>query len=596
MAKRLTFSNGQLQVNLGPHGLVEGLYFPYIGLEDHVPGLTHRIGVWVDGRISWLNGDDWTHRARLSHAGPVGHTVMVNDSLGVLLEFEDFVQAESSAFIRNIHIVNIKPYQRQVRLFLHQAFDIGSNLLPDTAQYLPEQSAVLHYGGRRAFVAGGATDVGQPLDQHTVGLFGSGRDGTWRDAEDGELHLSDVESGRTDSTIRFSLTIGGLSSRRVYYWLAVGESIDQAISLASGIKSQGVYRRLDMSLRWWKKWLHSGVKAAERLPSRYHQGFNGSLLKVKSMIDQSGALLSADDDGQLLCLPHVASYATWPLMRLGYRDEALRFFEFIRQVMTDDGYLLSNYLADGAVGPTKLPYLDRYAPIQSSQTALVLFVFSQFHALNRQSKLLTDYYSAMVEPMANFLSNFTDESGLPQPSYDPSSKSLELNSYTAAITHGALVSAAELADKMKDADSAVRWRSAAEDMHRSAMDVFAKGAIIYRTKDDTRPTIASLYGAFMFGLMDIDDHRLTETARRLEESLLREDGLFSDSVNLDRLDCVGSLWMAQYYMEAGKGAKAEKIITQILEHLRSCDESSSAHDTWVHAEVLNTLLDTMTRT
>ncbi len=595
MAKSLTLSNGELQINIDQHGQVNGLFFPYIGLENHTPGTKHRVGAWVDGEISWLDDGTWTHRARFPHPGLIGHTVMVNERLGVLLEFEDFVQSETNAFIRNIHVVNIKSHQRQIRLFLHQAFSISSNSYDDTAQYLSTRTAVLHYGGQRAFVASGATDVGHKLDQHSIGLFGGGREGTWRDADDGQLNSSDVERGQTDSTMRFSLTIGGLSSRRVHYWLAVGTSIEQALSVSDNIHSQGVYKGFDETLLWWRKWQHTGLRAAERLPSRYRQGFSDSLVQLKSVTDRRGAILSRRRSEQPICSPHTAAYAIWPLVRLGYKDEAQRFFSFCREALTKTGYLHSSYLADGSVGPTKLPYVNGLAPIQSSQTALVLFVFAQTYALIRRPKILEDFYSSFVEPMANFLSDFTDEEGFPLPSYDLANQELEVSSYTTSLTHGALVAAAELADKMKNRDDAVRWRSTAEDMRRAALERINQGDYIHQSLTDDRPSISGLYGAFMFGVIDIDDPMIGATAERVEVALRGKDQLFSSANDPEQVDYVGSLWMSQYYKEVGRDKEAGAILTQVLERVRSYDEATLGETTWIHAEILNTLLDNLTQ-
>ena len=280
MSRSLIFSNDELHVGLNEHGLVSTLYFPYVGSESHTPNLVHRIGVWVDGRIFWLDDGGWTHKARYPYSALIGHTVMVNEDAGILLEFEDFVDAEKNNLIRNIHIVNLRPEQRSVRIFMHQAFVIGNNFAPDTVQYLPKDKAILHYEGRRAFVVGGMTDVGQAMDQHSVGLFGNGRDGTWRDADDGELSGSNSSCGKVDSTMRFSLTIGGLSSRRVHYWLSAGNSIRSAITLHNELRKSGVNKRLEATTSWWRKWLAPSLKITERLGPKYRQPFTQSLMLI----------------------------------------------------------------------------------------------------------------------------------------------------------------------------------------------------------------------------------------------------------------------------------------------------------------------------
>lgn len=59
-----------------------------------------------------------------------------------------------------------------MRLFTYQAFAISdSRSNTDTAQYLPDSNAILHYNGRRAVAISGLLN-GRPFDQYTIGLFG----------------------------------------------------------------------------------------------------------------------------------------------------------------------------------------------------------------------------------------------------------------------------------------------------------------------------------------------------------------------------------------------------------------------------------------
>src|SRR5690606_3988485 len=118
------------------------------------------------------------------HTALIGNTIAKNKNLNIMLEFDDLVDAEMSAFIRNIHVINLSDTDREIRLFMHQAFAIGdSRSNTDTAQYLPDSNALVHYRGRRAFVISGRSGD-TPFDQHSVGLFGiENYEGTYKDAE-----------------------------------------------------------------------------------------------------------------------------------------------------------------------------------------------------------------------------------------------------------------------------------------------------------------------------------------------------------------------------------------------------------------------------
>lgn len=596
MARPLVFSNDELHVGLNNKGLVSTVYFPHVGLESHTPNTVHRIGVWVDGRTHWLGEDGWTRKSRYLYNALIGHTVLVNEEIGILLEFEDFVDSSQNAFIRNIHVVNLRENQRNIRLFMHQAFVIGNNYSPDTAQFMPKDNAVLHYEGRRAFVASGQTDVGQSADQHSVGLFGNGRDGTWRDADDGELSNSSSSCGRVDSTLRFSLTIGGLSSRRVHYWLTAGNSIRVATQLHRDIQKHGVYKSFETTANWWRKWLTPGLRVGERLEPAYRQPFAESMMRIRAQFDRRGAVISCSDRlGEAYFRPRQAAYSIWPLIRLGYTDEVIRFFTFCRHSMSEDGYLLSMYRPDGAVGDSRHSYDEEYPPISSDATAIVVFIFAQFHSMNKRAKGIDDFYKGMIVPMANFLSRFTDDRGLPRASFDFTNSFRETNTYTTALTYAALISAADLADANHDQDNSVKWRATAEDMrHASSSILVGEEHPLVRAPGDSRSDIPSLFGVFMYGLIDFNSDTVKDAVIKVEESYRRHDGLFSNKSDKSNVDTVSSLWMAQYYLEAGRSDDSKTILDKIFTTIDSDDEYPES-TTWGYAEFVSSLLDTLTR-
>lgn len=646
MARPIILSNGELHVGINKFGEVHDFYYPYVGFENHAAGksLRHRVGVWVGGAISWLDDGAWQFQFTYPHDAMIGHTVATNSELGIMLEFDDTVDAEFSSFIRNIHVINMHDEAREVRLFMHQAFVIGdARSNTDTAQYLPDAQAILHYRGRRAFIVSGTTDAGGYFDQYAIGLFGiEGREGTYRDAEDGELSMSAVEHGRVDSTIRFVLTLEPHSSGRAHYWITCGTSTREALYIHKQLKTQGVDKRLDVTAKGWRNWLKPAREVANKIDPLHREQFLRSCMIIKSHIDKRGAVIASTDSGMLnywrdayaYCWPRDGAYVLWPLIRMGYKEEPRRFFEFCRRALNPGGFLMHKYRADGALGSSWHPYIHDHGvvapPIQTDETALTLFVFSQFYHVSGDDMLLKEFYEPMVLPMANFLAQHVDSrTGLPKPSYDLWEERFMTTTYTTAVTYAALLAAADLAELRNDSDSAVTWRATADDMREAAekqlfndeRQVFYKG--ITTAEDgtiipDETIDMSSIFGSFMYGLFAINNPKTKasfETAQKTFGFSASAPGIpryendgyrRAEGSSAPNLWYVTSLWAAQYFLEIGDNESAQATLQWVHDSAlpsgmlaeqvdpNTGEESSVSPLCWSQAEYISTLLDTIT--
>lgn len=644
MARQIVLSNGELHVGLNKYGVVHDLYYPYVGFENHAAGagLRHKVGVYVDGQLSWTDDETWTFSYHYPHTALIGHTLARNEQLGIILEFDDTVDAEMSVFIRNIHVINHSERDRDIKLYMYQAFAIGdSRSNTDTAQYLPDSNAILHYRGRRAFVISGQADQ-NPFDQFTIGLFGDDEHlGSYFDAADGQLSSNTVEHGRVDSILGFSLNVAARSSGRVHYWVAAGMSTREALYIHRQVLEQGVYERIHRTAEWWREWLQPAIATAKKLPKEHQDRFVESVMIIKSQMDKRGAIIASTDstllnyskDGYAYCWPRDGANVVWPLIRLGYYQEAYRFFEFCQRGLHPNGYLMHKYRADGALGSSWHPYVhgDVVAPpIQEDETALVVFVFVQFYMLSKDSSLIKDFYHSMIKPMANFMADYTDETtGLPKPTYDLWEERFLINTHTTAVTYGALLAVSELAVVAGDEESAVRWRTAATDIQEAAhkylfnkeRHVFYRGVSVkdgHLTYDATIDT-AAVFSSFMFGLFASD---APETKASIETTL-KTFGATPDSPGLPRYEndfyrrahdnitgnwwYIPTLWMAQYNIEMDNIEDALKSLSWVQNHMLPTGMLGEQVDpvtdaiiapaplTWSHAEYLATLIDFLGR-
>ena len=648
MARPILLSNGAMHVGINLYGLVHDFYYPYIGHENHATAnnMRHKVGVWVEDNFSWLDDGTWQFKIDYEPQALIGITQARNETLGVTLELQDAVDANYNAFLRNIHIINEFDRPREVRLFLHQVFRISNSLTGDTAQYLPAEPALLHYKGRRAFVASAVDAQGKPFDQFSVGLYGiEGKEGTFRDAEDGQLDSTAVAFGSVDSVMGFTVSLETHGSSRVHYWLAAGKSQREALDVHHKIRVAGLNKRFEVTQSYWQQWLQPAEKFIEHLEKDVQDPFRKSLLIIKSHIDKRGAVIAATDttmrnysrDTYAYCWPRDAAYALWPLLRLGYTDELKSYFHFCRTVLDPGGYLVQKYRPDGAPGSSWHPYIfagRQTPPIQEDETAILLFLFGQYYRLTNDEATLREFYSSLIRPAANFLATtcLDPATKLPHATYDLWEEKFLTTTYTTGVTYAALLTVAHLAEELGNTQEAVRWQTVADDMRAAApaklfnkdKQFFYKGFIsrplpngeVDYTFDDTIDT-SSFYGAFMFGLFDVDGPEMRAAYQTLKTSFKVSMGAavtplpryMHDQYDLTEHDTLGNpwfittLWHAQYLMEVGKLEQAKAIIEWVRSMMlpsgvlaeqinpRTHAFVSVAPLIWSQAEFINTILD-----
>ena len=345
-------------------------------------------------------------------------------------------------------------------------------------------------------------------------------------------------------------------------------------------------------------------------------------------------MLNYSRDNYAYCWPRDGAYVVWPLIRIGYTDEAYRFFEFCRRGMHPAGYLMHKYRADGGLGSSWHSYIHddvTLPPIQVDETALVLFVFAQFYHATEDKRLLNDFYKTMIKPAANFLTEYIDETtGLPKPSYDLWEEVFLTTTYTTATVYAGLLAAADLADVLHDDDMAVHWRAAADDIYAAAhkhlyndeRKAFYKGLIVKHGEIEKNEAldISSFFGAFMFGLFPADSPELEAAGETYRKAFFQGEnhiGLpryendpyrYTEGASTGNWWFIATLWMAQYYVEKGNDDKVKEILDWVVAHTPKSGIMSEQinplnHEqiapsplTWSHAEYIATLLDTITET
>lgn len=640
MGRPVMLGNGSLTVGLNEHGLVHDFYYPYVGLDNLTTARSvhHKIGVWVDDTFSWVDDGTWDISVNFESDALVSSIRMQNDDLQAELLFTDFVDSDINAFCRQIKLTNQAKKPRIVRLFMHQVFEISRAGRADTAIFVPDESYILDYKGRCSLLIYGQDDTGQVYDQFAIGNYGiEGKEGTFKDAEDGELSGSAVEHGGVDSVIRFNNSLGAEESCDISYWIVAADSQYTAEKLHSQIKKEGLEQRLQTTRTYWNHWLATGANALHEVDKQYLEHTKKSLLVIKAHIDRRGGIIASCDssiynygrDYYSYVWPRDGAYAIWPLIRLGYSEEPKKFFEFCRDILTPEGYLMHKYQPDRAIGSTWHPMLHgerRELAIQEDETAVVLYMLGEFYEYAKDEDFTRSLYTTFIQPAANFLAKFIDETtDLPHASYDLWEEKFLTSTYTAAVVYQALLVAAEFAEIFEYPDDVVAWTAAADKILNGS-DVFyeperkilRKGFLLQddgTLRFDNTLDISSLYGVMIYGFHKDDTDYLHDSVAEVERTMLDQspaggspryeyDHYFESTPPLmGNPWFVTTLWLAQFYIRSGHADKARRYVDWTISHAlpsgvlsEQINPSSGSPVSvtplvWSHAELINTVLD-----
>lgn len=639
MGRPVVLSNGQMFIGLNENGLVNDFYYPYVGLENLTTArsLHHKIGVYADNTFSWTDDGSWEVSVLFEPEALISNITLRSARLGVALHLHDTVDNEDNIFIRQIEVTNERDTNRDIRLFMHQVFQISRGGRSDTALYVPDSNYILDYKGRFCLAIGGQLADGTGFDQFAIGNYGiEGKVGTFMDAEDGELSNNLVEHGGVDSVIRFSMHISGQASMTAHYWIVAASSQTDAQAVHTGLQQPGaIDQRLQNTRLYWQQWLQPNGNELAHLPGRERLAVQQSLLIIKAHCDSRGSILASGDssifnfgrDYYCYCWPRDAAYALWPLIRTGHFDEAKQFFLFARDVMHPDGYMMHKYQPDRAIGSTWHPLVHnrtRELAIQEDETACLLFMLNELYDANHDLVYIQNLYHTFVKPCANFLTKYLDEAtGLPHASYDLWEQRFATFTYTVCTVIAGLEAAAKLSYLVEQPQDAVSWQKTADSL-RSHLDTlyhpdgyFRKSYLLEdgSLRYDESIDIANMYGPFMYAKLPLDDPRLTGTVQKVEQELFKT-GPVGGVIRYDGDDyflaksqyggnpwIVCTMWLAQYYISAGRDEEARSLIDWALDRQQPSGVLSEQFDpetgtslgvaplVWSHAELVNTILD-----
>lgn len=640
MSTALVYGNGSMLVNVNDRLNISDLYWPHVGQENHLNEVPNQIFLRVDGALDMLT--DWDMQPVYMDDSLVGESTASNPNKHLSFRIKEAVLSDKQAFVRQFLFTNSADYTREVYLYIKSNFRMMGGDIGDTAIWYPHAGALVHYKKSRYLAIGSTGTIHQftcasPNDNKGMGAFPD---------SDGQLRYNPVATGEVESCISYKLTIAPGETVSIDSFVVAGHCFDEISDTTQAIREEGIERLLESADAYWKNWVRSKFDAnSDKTPQLFEEPdrnerlfslYKRSLLTIRTQFDNDGAIIAANDstfvkaggkDSYSYFWPRDGALVATALIDAGFGDLVKRFFDYCKDIISSDGYILHKYHPNGRHGLASSwhPWVDKggnlQLPIQEDETALVLYALWKHFDKFADQEFLNQMYDSFVLPAADFLVSYRytgdpqqgnlsefvggfpntkqnpiDEhytgTGLPRPSYDIWEVERGVFSYTVATVYAGLLAAAHLAKQHGDLVKSREYRKAAQEVSICARKhlIDSDNGLLVRSiicdpleescYKDNRMDASMLY-VWKLGLLPADDPVMQNTVAEIEKRLWlnTESGGVArhenDWYHRTDTDITGnpwyicSLWLAQYWIALGEPEKAKRYLGWVIDHADS---------------------------
>src|SRR5207237_4843146 len=266
----------------------------------------------------------------------VTNVTLRHPDLTLSLTFNDTVDLGRDMLLRRVTVHNEGP-EREVRLFFHYDWHIYGTEVGDTVMYYPAVKGLVAYKGQRCFAACGQVGDRIGLDGYACGKKDvGGAQGTWRDAEDGELGNNPIEQGSVDMTLALKLgRVPPGQTATAYQWLIAARNFAELQTVADVITLRGPEAFLERTRSYWIAWVNKENREFADLSTRVAGLYCRCMLVVRTLVVGGGAGIASNGGGLLTLArdtysymwPRDAALAVYAMDQAGYVDLPRHFFE-----------------------------------------------------------------------------------------------------------------------------------------------------------------------------------------------------------------------------------------------------------------------------
>ncbi|MCA9276157.1 MAG: glycoside hydrolase family 15 protein [Phycisphaerales bacterium] len=476
MPRDIPVGNGSLLITFDDLYRIRDIYSPRVGRHNHTNGHVQRFGVWVDGQMAWIEDEGWHRDLRYKPDSLTTEVVLTHHNLGIEVICNDVVDIHQPVYFRRMSVRDLAGKSRDVRVFFHCDLSINGSPVGDTANYDPTTRAVILYKDDAYFLINTADQNKAGVEHWAIGAKRvGGAEGTWRDAEDGQLGRNAISQGSVDATVGVNLQVKPFETQQATIWVVCTEDYESAKHINQRIWEIGPDRIITRTEAYWKLWSRKEPISIGVLPEPVQDLFYSSELILRTQIDNGGAIIAANDsdithfagDHYSYCWMRDGALVAHGLILAGQSELSRNFFRFAARCIGDKPYFLHKYTPEGNLASSWHPWtLDGHAilPIQQDETALTVWALRKHYEAFRDVEFIKELYLKLVVLPAQWMLEHRDHNGLPLQSWDLWEERRGIHTFTVAATIGALMAASRFASDFGEMDRAASFREGAERM------------------------------------------------------------------------------------------------------------------------------------
>ena len=224
MPRDLPISNGNLMINFDHDYNIRDVYYPHVGQDNQTAGDISYFGVRCDGKFAWISSPMWQKTLEYDDDTLVTRVRAIASEMDLEMTIRDGVDFDRDVFLRSVELRNRKNTVRRVRVYTHFDSHLWGSAIVDTIFFDPEFNGLVAYEAQRYVLMNGAVDDQFGFQSFAIGSKErEGFQGTWRDAEDGNLQRNPIAQGSVDATGMLELRLPASGASTAWIWWTFGK-------------------------------------------------------------------------------------------------------------------------------------------------------------------------------------------------------------------------------------------------------------------------------------------------------------------------------------------------------------------------------------